>query len=115
MKRNRKPLVALHSSEEVARQLGVAVKTLAAWRSNEVGPPYIRLGRTIRYRSEDIEAYIGESVRGPALFTLRSPSKSKTGRTRRKKDKLGRTKPETADRAERRRAKHRKRSKRRDD
>ncbi len=40
-----------------AKSLGMAVQTLRNWRCQRKGPPYIRLGRSIRYQVKDIEAY----------------------------------------------------------
>lgn len=42
----------------VARQLDCEQKTLEAWRSRGQGPPFVRVGRLIRYRREDIEAWV---------------------------------------------------------
>ena len=42
---------------QAADELGVAVQTLRNWRSNRRGPAYLKLGRSVRYRVEDIEHY----------------------------------------------------------
>ena len=42
---------------QAADDLGIAVQTLRNWRSNRRGPSYLKLGRSIRYRREDIEHY----------------------------------------------------------
>lgn len=50
---------ALLTVAETARYLGVASSTLNNQRSLGVGgPPYVRVGRSIRYRRTDLEAYI---------------------------------------------------------
>jgi predicted DNA-binding transcriptional regulator AlpA len=41
-----------------ARILNVAPQTLRNWRSSRKGPPYIKLGRSVRYREEDLAAWI---------------------------------------------------------
>ncbi len=48
---------------EAAQYLGLAMSTLNKWRcyQNE-GPAYIKLGKAVRYRKEDLDAYI-ENVR----------------------------------------------------
>jgi predicted site-specific integrase-resolvase len=51
---------------EAARRLGLKVATLRAWRHRGVGPPFVRLGRAIRYLSGDLERYIGEHRHAPA-------------------------------------------------
>ena len=38
--------------------LGCAPRTLPNWRSQGRGPRFIRVGRLIRYRIEDLEEYL---------------------------------------------------------
>lgn len=45
-------------AEEVAVLLGVPVKTLYQWRYKGVGPVGVRIGRHLRYREADVEAWI---------------------------------------------------------
>ena len=46
-------------TEEAARVLNVAPGTLAVWRCTKRYPlPFVRVGRAIRYRLEDLEAFI---------------------------------------------------------
>ena len=42
---------------KAADKVGVAVQTMRNWRCKGRGPAYLKLGRSIRYRLEDIEAY----------------------------------------------------------
>jgi hypothetical protein len=49
---------ALLTEEEAAGSLRNSVRTLQAWRLKSVGPPFIRVGRSIRYRRGDIKAWI---------------------------------------------------------
>ena len=44
--------------QEVASYLGLPVKTLYQWRYKGVGPPGLRIGRHVRYRPEDVEAWL---------------------------------------------------------
>jgi len=44
--------------QESAKELGVAVQTLRNWRHLRKGPPYVKMGRAIRYRREDLVAFI---------------------------------------------------------
>lgn len=37
---------------------GLATRTLANWRSQRRGPRFIRVGRLIRYRIEDLQAFL---------------------------------------------------------
>ena len=48
----------LLSPEDVADYLGLPVKTLYQWRYKGVGPPGLRIGRHVRYRPEDVEAWL---------------------------------------------------------
>lgn len=45
-------------AQEVAAILGVPVKTLYQWRYKGVGPAGVRVGRHLRYRAADVEAWI---------------------------------------------------------
>jgi hypothetical protein len=40
----------LMSEEETAAEVGKTVRTLRQWRKRGVGPPYVRIGRTVKYR-----------------------------------------------------------------
>jgi hypothetical protein len=49
---------------EAAERLGVGVRVLERWRSTGDGPAYAKLtSRTLRYRAEDLEAFVSRSVR----------------------------------------------------
>ena len=52
------PSDPLLSPEEVARYLGLPVKTLFQWRYKGVGPRALRVGRHLRYRADDVEAWL---------------------------------------------------------
>ncbi|MCD2262454.1 helix-turn-helix domain-containing protein [Dietzia aurantiaca] len=42
----------------VAEDFGVTVQRLAEWRHKGIGPSYVKVGRLIRYRAEDIDAWL---------------------------------------------------------
>jgi hypothetical protein len=47
------------SREEAARRLGLkSAKTLDLWRERGCGPSYVRLGRLVRYRQEDLTNFL---------------------------------------------------------
>jgi predicted site-specific integrase-resolvase len=46
------------SPDEAARTIGVASQTLARWRCEGGGPPFIRVGRKIMYGATDITAWM---------------------------------------------------------
>lgn len=55
----------LLTKEDVSRILGVSVGTLAVWRATKrYNLPYVKSGRLIRYREEDIQAFIEARLRG---------------------------------------------------
>jgi excisionase family DNA binding protein len=48
----------LWGTEEVAEYLGVPVKTLYKWRLEKHGPPWLRVGKHLRYVQEDVVAWV---------------------------------------------------------
>jgi predicted DNA-binding transcriptional regulator AlpA len=48
----------------LASRLGVSRSTLQSWRYTGRGPRFIKLGRMVRYRSADIDAYLRANTRG---------------------------------------------------
>lgn len=48
----------LVDQKEVAKLLGVSVKTVECWRWQKKGPKYIKLGRLARYRMSDVMKFI---------------------------------------------------------
>jgi predicted DNA-binding transcriptional regulator AlpA len=53
----------LLSQKQAARLLGLSVRTLERHRVWGTGPRFCRVGRLIRYRPCDIEAWIAQSLR----------------------------------------------------
>ena len=52
------------TERETAAYLGIAPKTLRAWRGKRSDLPFHRVGgRMIRYRRGDVEAFVARSVR----------------------------------------------------
>jgi excisionase family DNA binding protein len=66
-------MTELLKPSQAAERLNVSYGTLAAWRCNRRYPlNYVRIGRKIYYRQEDIDAYIAASVvpgNGPRTIT----------------------------------------------
>jgi excisionase family DNA binding protein len=46
------------TTKEATDYLGVSPTTLAVWRSRDKGPRYYRMGGFIRYRKEDLDAFV---------------------------------------------------------
>ena len=49
---------ALLTTKEVADMTGLSQETLAQWRSQRRGIPYLKMGRAVRYDSADVQAYL---------------------------------------------------------
>lgn len=47
-----------YTPSELAEQLGVALITLATWRAQKKGPPYIRMGRGVHYSAESVRRWL---------------------------------------------------------
>lgn len=50
----------LWTIEDVAEYLGIPVNTLYYWRTKKKGPMAKRMGKYIRYRPEDVRAWVNE-------------------------------------------------------
>lgn len=48
----------------LAGRLGVSRSTLQSWRYSGRGPRWIKLGRLIRYRVADVDAFLQANTRG---------------------------------------------------
>ncbi|MEU2363074.1 helix-turn-helix domain-containing protein [Streptomyces noursei] len=48
----------LATPEEVATYLGVPVKTLYQWRHRHIGPDALKVGRHLRYRWQEVDAWL---------------------------------------------------------
>jgi hypothetical protein len=53
---------ALLNEAEAARFLNISPRTLQAWRSRGFGPPFVRIGRAIRYRRCDLEQWASAGI-----------------------------------------------------
>lgn len=49
---------SLLSAEQVSELTGLSVETLAQWRSQRRGLPYLKIGRMVRYDLTDVQAYL---------------------------------------------------------
>lgn len=50
------------SPAQVSELTGIAKSTLADWRAQDRGPEFVRMGKAIRYRRSDIDAWITDVV-----------------------------------------------------
>lgn len=53
---------ALLDEAEAAALLGTTGSSLARWRKGSLGPPFIRLGRRVRYRRSDLAEWLASRV-----------------------------------------------------
>jgi Helix-turn-helix domain len=56
----------LGTPAEVAGYLQKPEKTLAEWRYRGIGPRYLAVGRDVRYRWSDVDAWLAAQERGTA-------------------------------------------------
>jgi excisionase family DNA binding protein len=53
----------LLTAEEVAEQTGLSKETLAQWRSQRKGIPYVKISRNcVRYRQSDLDGWLAERI-----------------------------------------------------
>jgi predicted DNA-binding transcriptional regulator AlpA len=53
----------MHTDVETAAIMGIAPQTLRAWRSlKRGGPPFVKIGRAVRYRRSAIDAYLAQNT-----------------------------------------------------
>lgn len=55
---------SLATPEALARHLGVPLRTIYGWRHRRIGPPAIKVGKHLRYRWSDVEAWEESRVSG---------------------------------------------------
>lgn len=48
--------------EQAATYLGLARSTLNKWRCHGGGPTFIKMGRAVRYRQEDLEGFMNDGA-----------------------------------------------------
>lgn len=48
--------------DEVSEWLATPKQTIYGWRYKGIGPPAIRVGRTLRYRASDIERWLDDQT-----------------------------------------------------
>jgi len=56
----------LLTAPELAALLGLQVQSLARWRCTREGPPYLKVGRAVRYRQADVDAWLARQTVSPA-------------------------------------------------
>jgi predicted DNA-binding transcriptional regulator AlpA len=49
---------ALINKTQLAQMLGISIKTIDLWMSKGYGPQPVYMGRLVRFRSTDVEAFV---------------------------------------------------------
>lgn len=52
----------LLTTKELAESLGIACSTLIQYRKDGTGPIYIKLGHLVRYKKEDVDAWLAKKA-----------------------------------------------------
>jgi excisionase family DNA binding protein len=55
---------ALLREQEAADLLSLSIRTLQSWRIRSAGPPFVQVGRAVRYRRRDLIAWIDANTCG---------------------------------------------------
>ena len=64
----------LLDTPSAAKRLGLKPATLNTWRSHNVGPSWVKVGRLVRYRAEDLEHYLDQGTRSTLPHQPRDPA-----------------------------------------
>lgn len=64
------PHLSLLLPKEAARRLGLSPSTLAKMRVRGDGPPFVKLGRSVRYDPSDLETYASSQRRRSTSETI---------------------------------------------
>jgi excisionase family DNA binding protein len=57
-------MYSLLTEQELAKRLNVSLASIRRWRINGRGPLFLKVGALVRYRPEDVEAWLGELATG---------------------------------------------------
>jgi len=52
------PTVIIYTTREAPKYLGLSISTMNKWRCYGFGPKYLKLGRAVRYRQEELDRYL---------------------------------------------------------
>lgn len=55
---------ALIDEKQLCADLGISSVTATKWRAKAAGPPFIKVGRLVRYRRADVEAWLASRTVG---------------------------------------------------
>jgi predicted DNA-binding transcriptional regulator AlpA len=69
---NQNNLNELLTEHDVARITGMSVASVRRWRLLGQGPKYLKIGAAVRYRSEDLSAWLASRPTGGEGHSLES-------------------------------------------
>lgn len=55
-------MTKLMTINDLSDYLGIPVNTLYQWRSKHYGPRGVRMGKYVRYRPQDVEAWLNDQA-----------------------------------------------------
>jgi len=55
---------SLIDEKALCAELGISSVTATKWRAKAAGPPFIKVGRLVRYRRSDVEAWLASHTVG---------------------------------------------------
>lgn len=55
----------LMTTDQLCEFLQVSRRTVATWRAQHNGPAYVRLGNSVRYRPQDVDAWLSRGLVTP--------------------------------------------------
>lgn len=55
-------VTGIMTEQQLADELGIKCKTLILWRRANKAPPHVKIGKGIRYRVEDVKAWLASNV-----------------------------------------------------
>ena len=53
----------LLTPQEVAKALNMKTSSMATWRVKGIGPKFLKCGKSIRYRPEDVDSWLANQER----------------------------------------------------
>ena len=53
----------LLTSQQLAERLQVSLPTIKRWRREGGGPPFVRAGRSVRYRASEVDRWLEQGGR----------------------------------------------------
>jgi len=74
-------VLELLTTEQTAARTGLSVNTLLKHRKQHRGLPFVRLGRTVRYRTVDVEAFLAARTVTPGEQPSQKPITGERGWT----------------------------------